>query len=296
MRKSLVVAKLPNAGLGNKMFVWAKALIYAKQKNCPFLTYGFSSVHIGPLLRKQKVKRFYLEQFKFSLNLLVLFQYLFKNLFSTRYHEPSFPAINDSKDGLFVFSKVPHWSDYFSTIRDHRNLIKKEFPNLLSQRVYNKIKEIPAPVIACHIRCGDFRILQKNENFKDVGGVRTPLDYFVKTISTLRSIAGETLPVTIFSDGYEDELNEVFALEKVGLFSPQEDVVDMLVMSKAEYIITSAGSTFSEWAGFLSNAVLILHPDHIHTKIRMEEDLFEGAIEAFKKYKNENGLKNNTAK
>ncbi len=70
----------------------------------------------------------------------------------------------------------------------------------------------------------------------------------------------------------------------------------MLVMSKAEYIITSAGSTFSEWAGFLWNAVLILHPDHIHTKIRMEEDLFEGAIEAFKKYKNENGLNNNTAK
>ncbi len=66
-------------------------------------------------------------------------------------------------------------------------------------------------------------------------------------------------------------------------------------MSKAEYIITSAGSTFSEWAGFLSNAVIILHPDHIHTKIRREENLFEGPVEALKDFNKNIKLNNNTA-
>jgi len=295
----MVIAKLPNAGLGNNMFVWARALIYSKQKNCALQTYGFNRIHIGPFWRNEKVKRFYLGQFKFNLNLAELFGFSVKYFFLFKYyHEPSFATIDASKEGLFVFSKIPPWSDFFKIIRDHRDLIKKEFPKLLTERIYNKIKAIPAPVIACHIRCGDFRILQKNEDFKNVGGVRTPLDYFINTIHTLRSIAGKTLPVTVFSDGYEDEFNEVLALEEVSRFSPQEDVVDLLVMSKAEYIITSAGSTFSEWAGFLSNAVLILHPYHIHTRIRREEDLFEGAIEEFKEYYNNCGLagkiKNNT--
>ncbi len=286
----MVIAQLPNAGLGNKMFVWARALIHSKQKNCVLLTFGFNRIHIGPFLRIQKVKRFYLGQFKFNLNLLDLFDYSVKKLFSSKYYEP-LPAINDSKDGLFVFSKVPHWSDYFGIIRDHRELIKKEFPKLLSKRVSNKLKKIPAPVIACHIRCGDFRILQENEVFKNVGAGRTPLEYFVNTIKILRSIAGTNLPVTVFSDGNEDELSSVLALEKVSFFSPQEDVVDLVVMSKAEYIITSAGSTFSEWAAFLSSAVIILHPDHIHTRIRKEDNLFEGSIEAFRKYK-EQAIKN----
>jgi hypothetical protein len=282
----MVIAKLPNAGLGNKMFVWARALIYSKQKNCSLQIYGLNRIHIGPFLRKEKVKRFYLGQFKFSLNLPELLKFSAKHLFSLiHYHEPSFAIINQSQEGLFIFSKIPPWSDYFQVVRDHRELIKKEFPKLLSKRVSNKLKKIPAPVIACHIRCGDFGILQENEVFKNVGGVRTPLEYFVNTIKILRSIAGHNLPVTVFSDGNEVELSSVLALEKVSFFSPQEDVVDLVVMSKAEYIITSASSTFSEWAAFLSSAVIILHPDHIHTRIRKEDNLFEGSIEAFRKYK-----------
>ncbi len=281
----MVIAKLPNAGLGNKMFVWARALIYSQRKNCPLQIFGLNRIHIGPFLRKEKVKRFYLGQFKFSLNLPELLQFCAKYFFSSKYYEPSFATIDQSKNGLFIFSKIPAWSDYFQVVRDHREFLKKEFPKLLSERTSNKLKKIPAPVIACHIRCGDFRMLRENEVFKNVGGVRTPLEYFINTIRTLRSVAGKNLSVTVFSDGNEDELNAVMALEKVTLFSPQEDVVDLLVMSKAEYIITSAGSTFSEWAGFLSNAEIILHPDHIHTRIRIEEDLFEGSIEVFQKYK-----------
>lgn len=53
-----------------------------------------------------------------------------------------------------------------------------------------------------------------------------------------------------------------------------------MLMSKSKIIIASAGSTFSLWAGFVSDAALILHPDHIHAPIRpssLHTSLYEGA-------------------
>jgi len=50
-------------------------------------------------------------------------------------------------------------------------------------------------------------------------------------------------------------------------------------MAKSRVIITSAGSTFSEWAAYLSDAVVLRHPDHIHAPIRplmMQSRCYEG--------------------
>jgi hypothetical protein len=53
----------------------------------------------------------------------------------------------------------------------------------------------------------------------------------------------------------------------------------MLLLSKSKIIVISTGSTFSYWSGFLSNAPMIMHPDHIHARIRNLDEkglLFEG--------------------
>jgi gamma-glutamyl:cysteine ligase YbdK (ATP-grasp superfamily) len=39
-------------------------------------------------------------------------------------------------------------------------------------------------------------------------------------------------------------------------------------MSRARIIVCSAGSTFSEWSAFLSDALVIRHPSHVHSAIR----------------------------
>jgi len=45
--------------------------------------------------------------------------------------------------------------------------------------------------------------------------------------------------------------------------------------------VTSAGSTFSYWSGFLADAPLIMHPDHIYAPIRpvsINERFYEGPL------------------
>ena len=56
----------------------------------------------------------------------------------------------------------------------------------------------------------------------------------------------------------------------------------MLLLSKSKIIVTSAASTFSYWSGFLSEAPIIMHPDHIHKPIRANQPsaLFEGPFDA----------------
>jgi hypothetical protein len=46
------------------------------------------------------------------------------------------------------------------------------------------------------------------------------------------------------------------------------DIADLILLSKSRVIVTSATSTFSYWAGFLSEAALIMHPAHIHGSVR----------------------------
>ena len=132
-----------------------------------------------------------------------------------------------------------------------------------------------------HIRLGDFRKLSAGEDFARVGNVRTPDEYFLEVIQTIRHIHGSLLPVSIFSDGYKTELEQVLALPRVQWMEGNSDIVDLLLLSKSRLIVASAGSTFSYWAGFLSEGPLILHPDHIHRRIRLNlnsDQWYEGPL------------------
>ena len=130
-----------------------------------------------------------------------------------------------------------------------------------------------------HIRRGDFRPLASNEDFARVGGVQTPNDYFLSVIAGIRRVAGHDVPVTVFSDGSDTELAFILSLPNVTRSQTENDVVDLLLMSRAQVIVPSAGSTFSEWAGFLSDAIIVRHPDHIHAPIR-SPSLLGGAFES----------------
>ena len=128
---------------------------------------------------------------------------------------------------------------------------------------------------------GDFRHLQAGENFAQVGLVRTPLVYFIDLIRDIRQIAGKELHVTVFSDGEAEELAPLLAISGVQRANHNPDIVDLLLMAQSQLIICSAGSTFSYWASFLSEAPVLLHPDHIHQPLRpddVNERYFEGGI------------------
>jgi hypothetical protein len=84
----------------------------------------------------------------------------------------------------------------------------------------------------------------------------------------------------VFTDGYPSEIEPVLALPAVRIATPSKPIADLLLMSRAGLIVTSAGSTFGYWAGFLADAPVLLHPDHLHAPLRprtVNDTYFEGA-------------------
>lgn len=277
---------MPAAGLGNQLFVIMKASLFAHVNNVPVVFTNYKQFNIGPYLRREKSKRLYTHSFVFHTGLMKdYYNRLRMKVLFFKYREVvQDPGVDFKKisDAIYQFRSLPHWGDYFAGLKEHRDDVIRLFNQLLTNRVKAAILHLSCPVIGLHVRMGDFRKLAKGEDFSQVGAVRTPIQYFIDVIQNIRNINGSLLPVSVFSDGHEFELKDILALPNITLIKNNSDIVDMVLLSKSKIIITSAGSTYSYWAGFLSEVPIILHPDHIHQPIRLyktESFLYEGILD-----------------
>lgn len=268
---SFVVARLPKAGLGNKLFVWANAFLFASLQQKKMVVFGWINYSKSTLTFWDKNSRIYFRYFNNKPNICLLLIYFFFKIFFKKSisNQINYNKIQNAK--IYEFSKVPHWKDFFYGLRENHSTIKKGFFEMLNSSIKSEFEKLEAPVIAVHVRMGDFRNLKQGEDFKKVGGVRTPLDYFINLINNIREKTHVNLPVSIFSDGTPDELKPLLNLKNVSLIKNSKDIIDMLHISKADIIITSAGSTFSFWSAFFSKAIVFIHPDHFHSYIRPQE-------------------------
>jgi hypothetical protein len=262
------LALLPNAGLGNKLFPWARAAVFAKKNNIPLAVIGWSRLRPRAILRGKGGERQYRRYFVSRTRELA--KAAFTVAISQKIIvEPSLAESESPRRAIYLFNKIPHWSDLFGEIREHRDLVRNSFYLELAFATKSVLHgALPHSFIAMHVRRGDFRELRPGEQFRDAGGVRTPLTYFEALIEEIRARRRQSCPVILFSDGTDLELAQLLALPNVTRSKASNDVLDLLLMSKASLIISSAGSTFSQWAGFLADSPLLIHPDHIHMPIR----------------------------
>jgi hypothetical protein len=284
---SVVICEIPRAGLGNQLFPLLKAATFARLNDLPLLITGYNQFRIGPYLRREKIKRNYNGYFTFEKGFfgrqadqLTLRKYSAYDAIT----EPSLDKLSLQKgqNRKYVFSQVPHWSDFFSGLKDHRMLVISLFKELVRPDIWEKANKETSPCIGVHIRMGDFRKLQAGENFSNVGAVRTPEEYFIDIIKEIRNIKTADLRVSVFTDGYKEEFERLFSMENVKMVEGNPDIVDLILLSRSRIIVASANSTFSYWAAFLSDVPAILHPDHIHEPIRNRKgvvELFEGPID-----------------
>ena len=282
---SVVVCKLPRAGLGNQLFPLMKAYCFGYLNDLPVIVTGYHQVKIGPYLRREKNKRNYSGFFNFQKNIFSaqLDKWRLRR-YTTQRPEPAVQKLVTEHlvDDCYVYTEMPHWDHYFDGLKENRELVITLFRKLLSRRVLDKIAVQSAPCIGVHIRMGDFRKLKEGEDFDQVGIVRTPETYFIDAINSIRGVHGAALPVTVFTDGFREELEQLFKLEHITLSEGNNDIEDLVQLSRSQLIITSSTSTFSYWAGFLSDAIVIMHPAHVGTVIRSKDKqsgLYEGALD-----------------
>ncbi len=274
MPRPYVHARLPRSGLGNKLFVWARALVFARRHGLPLVVTGWCTPRWRALLKGEDA-RIYWNYFTPWNELSVSERSRAKVV-----AEPALEGGLQSDATVYEFSEMPHWKTCFEGLREHRELIRSELFGHLTAARRREIAAVPKPMICLQIRMGDFRTLKAHEQFSQVGGVRTPLDYFRQWIEDLRAVHGSDVPVTIVSDGTAAELASLLALPKVTHTPGRTGLADLILMADSRLLVCSAGSTFSQWGGFLGDPVLIHHPDHMHYFCRPEADrvhVFEGA-------------------
>ena len=277
---STVICKLPNAGLGNQLFPLMHAYLFAQLNDLPVIVIGYHHLKVGPYLRGEKSKRTYNRFFRFQKG--IIGEYFDKRRIkqlekkSNVVVEPEVTKIDvdELENKVFVFEEIADYDDYFGRLKHHREEVKVILYSLLGSKINNKLRQQNAPVIGVHVRMGDFRKLKAGEAYCS-GHVRTPLEYFVNCIIAIRKLNGHKLPVSLFSDGYKAELNEILKLGNVDLIDKNSDLVDLLLLSKSKIILPTHGSTFSAWAAFLSEAPVVLpfpyqkplREDHLYKRV-----------------------------
>lgn len=270
--KKVVWAQSPRAGLGNKILVWANALVFAEVHKLPLVTTNWLTIFIGPLLRREKSLRLYSGYFnedsifkKFNVQIL-------SRIKKVQMNPEKFDLEENAQ--VIIFNKVMFWMHFFDNIRDHRNFVKESFyGRLVKRNIINKVGRMKTPEIGIHIRMGDFSNIKAEDKFKwDESTLeRTPLTYFVEVIRFIREVAGKNIKVTVFSDGTKEELKEILMIEEVTLMEGNRDIEDLILLAKSKLIVTSASSTFGLLAGYFSDAVLIHHPNFFMRPVRDKE-------------------------
>lgn len=246
-KKSIVLIKLPRAGLGNKLIVWGHGVQFSDANQLKSYTIGWFDFKVGTFFRQEKRKRLYFGFFKRS---IFDFSFLYKVFFYKKIYNPT--TFSEKSNVVYIFNKLPEFPNYFLGINNSRELIREHFYKLVAEKHLTTLSNSILPLIAVHVRRSDFI---KNE-YLEIGSVcnlQTPLEYFKEKIFEIRRKLNSNLPVTIFTDGNFDEVSDLLMIENVRLSDDNLDIVDLLLMANAKYLIISPGSTFSLWAQFISN-------------------------------------------
>ena len=272
--KYSVLALLPSTGLCNKLFIWARALVFAEINDMQMYCVGWTKPKIRTIIRREKSSRLYLHQIK-KQGILDSLKILCKYALGKKGYDPIVSKIsNDDCRTVFVFRDLQANSnpeDPFRELIDFRDFVLKSLSNLISNECRDQISETSFAPIAVHVRRGDFSHFDWWQ----------PIESFCEMLQNARSLAQECLPATVYSDGTIEELKPLLEMPNVTLAPNAPDIVDLFRLSRSQVLITSRASTFSNWAAFMSEGMILRDPLFSPMPCRpstLNEQWFEGAV------------------
>jgi len=228
--------RLGGCGLGNLLYPFFRALVYAKKENLEIISPTFPSIKIGPYLRMESQKRNYKYTFKESINGI---RKLWLIIFSNK---------------IVIFKS---FGDGFNSLYGYEDFLKEKFKSLT--RVDFDEKKYQNS-ICCHIRLGDFK---KSINEEFGNNTRLPIKWYKDVIKQIRK-EDKDLKVFLFSDGNDNELKELLELGNIKNETSSNPVEDILKLSSSKYLIGSY-SSFSFWGAFFSKGSCIWHEKVFNT-------------------------------
>ena len=253
--KDFYLLRIGGLGLGNMLFTYAKAVLYARDHDIKMIWPTWVSIPVGQILRRESNKRFYHDLFQNRIGAVSGIQKLWllwtrkKDIVVMEGMEGEFEPLAGKENSRYLYQ-------HFQTILQERNKKALEFE--------------PGNGICMHIRLGDF--IRGTEADLKAGNPNTsiPIKWYIHVIGQIRAAVSEKLPVYIFSDGSREELQEILALPYVQQITFGTAIGDILAMSKAKLFVAS-GSTFSGWVRYLGRMNTITYPGQLKQYL-LEDD------------------------
>ena len=139
--------RLGGAGLGNILFPWARAIVYAKKNNLQRIQTTWKNLKFGTFIRREKDKRMYFDLFTGNDGIRGLKKFLLLN-FSNK---------------VKIFSGM---ENLFESFKDEHSFVQSELLKIINPYHIRKAREFDRNSIAVHIRLGDFQVAEDEEKLR----------------------------------------------------------------------------------------------------------------------------------
>lgn len=237
-RWDLKFLRIGGSGIGNCLFVFSKALIYAKKHQIRLINPAWINISIGPYLRREVDKRHYLSiYYKNGVSGIIKAYIFLQNLINCLYN----------KSVIYIIEDI---EDYFQPLIAEHKYISSEIYSI-SQNIF--YPEKIAESIAVHVRLGDYK--KSNRSINN--------NWFIGVINEINRITNFKYKFILFSDGKDNELEDIMMIKNVNRLKGNNKncFEEILLMSKCKFIIGS-DSTFSGWAAYLGQKPFIYNKKH----------------------------------
>ncbi|MBL9030797.1 MAG: hypothetical protein JNM80_03710 [Phycisphaerae bacterium] len=293
-------ADVGRTGLGNMLFPWARAEVFRSRHGVGMLAPRWTQPKIGPLLRGERDLRYYMGLFRSAGYVRGVRRawVLARGRRVAQEAAEAFMASEASRGGGTSVVVFKGWEGWFAGLEAHRELVSRRLHEMLSPRVRRMLEAddgVTATVergegrgggvIAAHVRRGDKRTLPYGAAFAGDAGTTIADEWYIRAIESVRAALGEAMPVRVYSDAKEGQIDAILRLPGVTRSPDAPSIVDIVRMSRARVLLTTAGSSFSAWSFYLGAMPTVFYPgtrlDLIpgRPELAVESDL-DGALNA----------------
>ncbi|MBE0612761.1 MAG: hypothetical protein IH604_03745 [Burkholderiales bacterium] len=270
-------------GLGNGLFPWARAELFAREFNATILAPHWAQFRLGPYLRREPEKRNYGGVFHAEHHVRGISRQIVSTL-SRRVAEDQ--VISDFREIESLFPTVVEFSGIgglFSPLVTEHEFIRHRLWTMTKAPLRSAGELYGGRFIAMHVRRGD--LTRQGFTAQELKEVRqfTPLEWFIDMAQSIRRFVRlRSVPIVVFTDGAVEEIQALRQIDGVCVSQRQRAITDLWTMAHASLLFASGFSTFSMWASFLGGMPTIYAPGKIQQRVQsgrphsMELELFDG--------------------
>ncbi len=268
-KKDFHLFRIGGAGLGNILFTYARAVVYAqKNPDTRVIWPTWFSIKIGTILRGEKDKRFYNDLFKNRAGHISGLKKSILWLTKKKISEKQALAGEDREDKIIVFED---FEDCFEPIMNDSELVYEDIVKNLANKNKKALDFDASDAICMHVRLGDFNRVTWEELLAGKNNSSIPIEWYVKMGEQIREIVGRPVKIYVFSDGTDEELKQLLDMENVERITFGTAIADIIGLSKAGIFVAS-GSSFSMWARYLGRMTTIMLPNQQKQQILQSYD------------------------